>query len=345
MRSRSPIVVATLGGLAIGYPVALLIFIVSLRLVGERWWGTTIALYLPRFPFALPLLPLIVAIVWIGPRRLLWTQLVACVLLLFLTGFRVAWPTPPTAGAVRLRIVSCNINAGALSVKRIMKPLLARSPDIIVLQEVNADSYAALRKLVPGYTVRELGQFWLASRFPVTSTYGPRAEINGLPSMPFVQYRLDTPAGPVTLFNVHPLSPRDGLQSVRGDGLRHQFLRGELFNTRAREVVAQNTSFRLAELRAYAQSAHQESGPVIIAGDTNLPELSWAFARWLGDFSDGFAQAGSGFGYSYPSPRDPWMRIDRIMADGRYVRFRSFEVINQYISDHYAVTSELELVP
>ncbi|MBS0418861.1 MAG: endonuclease/exonuclease/phosphatase family protein [Proteobacteria bacterium] len=342
---RSPIVAATLRGLAIGYPVALLIFIVSLRLVGERWWGTTIALYLPRFPFAAPLLPLIAAIVWIGPRRLLWAQLVAFGLLLFLTGFRVAWPTPPTPGAQHLRIVSCNINAGALSVKRIMKPLLARDPDIIVLQEVSGDSYAALRKLVPGYTVQETGQFWLASRFPVAAVSAPRTEINGLPSMPFVQYRIMTPAGPITLFNVHPLSPRDGLESVRGDGIRHQFLRGDLFNTRAREVVAQNTAFRLAQLRAYAERAHQATGPVIIAGDTNLPELSWAFERWLGDFSDGFAQAGSGFGYSYPSPRDPWMRIDRIMADGRYVRFRSFEVLNHYISDHYAITSELELVP
>jgi len=342
---RSPIVAATLRGLAIGYPVALLIFIVSLRLVGERWWGTTIALYLPRFPFALPLLPLIVAIVWIGPRRLLWTQWVAFALLLFLTGFRVTWPTAPTPGAMPLRIVSCNINGGALGLKRILKPLLARNPDIIVLQEVGADSYAGLRKLAPGYTVEELGQFWLASRFPVASVNGPRTEINGLPSMPFVQYRIMTPAGPITLFNVHPISPRDGLQSVRGDGFRHQILRGDLFNTRAREVVAQNTSFRLAQLRAYAESAHQVTGPVIIAGDTNLPELSWAFAQWLGDFSDGFAKAGSGFGYSYPSPRNPWMRIDRVMADERHVRFRSFEVINQYISDHYAVTSDLELVP
>jgi len=342
---RSPIVAATLRGLAIGYPVALLMFIVSLRLVGERWWGTTIALYLPRFPFALPLLPLIVAIVWIGPRRLLWTQWVAFALLLFLTGFRVAWPTAPTPGALPLRIVSCNINGGALGLKRILKPLLARNPDIIVLQEVGADSYAGLRKLVPGYTVEELGQFWLASRFPVASVNGPRTEINGLPSMPFVQYRIMTPAGPITLFNVHPISPRDGLQSVRGDGFRHQILRGDLFNTRAREVVAQNTSFRLAQLRAYAESAHQVTGPVIIAGDTNLPELSWAFAQWLGDFSDGFAKAGSGFGYSYPSPRNPWMRIDRVMADERHVRFRSFEVINQYISDHDAVTSDLELVP
>jgi endonuclease/exonuclease/phosphatase family metal-dependent hydrolase len=38
------------------------------------------------------------------------------------------------------------------------------------------------------------------------------------------------------------------------------------------------------------------------------------------------------------------MRIDRIMADQRF-RFRSFQVLNQYISDHFAVTAELELTP
>jgi hypothetical protein len=139
--------------LAIGYPLALLIFIVSLRFVGEKWWGTTIALYLPRAPFALPLLPLIVAIGWLGPRKLLWTQLLAFGLLLGLMGFRVAWPTPPTPGALHLRIASCNTNGLALGVGRILKPLLDRDPDIIVLQEVNPDGWPRLRKLVPGYQV------------------------------------------------------------------------------------------------------------------------------------------------------------------------------------------------
>jgi endonuclease/exonuclease/phosphatase family metal-dependent hydrolase len=323
--------------LAIGYPLALLIFIVSLRFVGEKWWGTTIALYLPRAPFALPLLPLVVAIVWLGPRKLLWTQLVACGLLLLLMGFRVAWPTPPTPGALHIRIVSCNINAGALGVGRILKPLRAQDPDIIVLQEVNNSALPRLRQLVPGYSVHEFGQFWIASRWPIASALG-RGQ--------FVQYRINTPAGPVILFNVHPISPRDGLETIRGNGIRHQFLRGDLFNMRARAVIAENTSIRLAELQAVVDSARSYSAePVIIAGDTNLPDLSWAFAALLGRYADGFSAAGSGFGYSYPSPREPWMRIDRILGDETHIRFRSFDVINEYISDHFAVTSELELVP
>jgi vancomycin resistance protein VanJ len=323
--------------LAIGYPLALLIFILSLRFVGERWWGTTLALYLPRAPFALPLLPLIVAIVWLGPRKLLWTQLLAFGLLLVLMGFRVAWPTPPTPGALHLRIVTCNIHSGALGAGRILKPILARNPDIIVMQEADPDSWPKLQQLAAGYHVHAWGQYWLASRFPITSVSA---------WYQFVRYRLETPSGPIELFNIRTISAREGIETVRGDGLRHQFLRGELFNGHARAVVTSNTAARVAQLQGIAEFArHYSSEPVIIAGDSNVPDLSWAFAHWLGDYGDGFAAAGSGFGYSFPSPRFPWMRIDRILADKQHVRFRSFEVINQYISDHFAVTSELELVP
>jgi len=337
---------ATLRSLAVGYPIALLIFILVLRLIGERWWGTTIALYLPRLPFALPLVPLTAAIIWIGPRRLLWTQALATALLLVLMGFSLAWPAAPTAGAFRLRIVTCNINGGALSLERILKPLLATHPDVIILQEVVPDGYPKLRQLAPGYFIREAGQFWLASRFPVESLLEPPTRLSrGMQrSMRFVRYRITTPAGPIALFNVHPISPRDGLEVVRGDGLRHQIFRGDLFNTRARTRVSQNTSLRLAQLQAIVESARESQDPVVIAGDTNLPGLSWAFAHWLGDYSDGFSAAGTGFGYSFPAPRNPWMRIDRVLADQRF-RFRDFHVIDSYISDHLAVVADLELTP
>jgi endonuclease/exonuclease/phosphatase (EEP) superfamily protein YafD len=341
---RAAIVNATLRSLAIGYPIAVIAFIVALRLVGERWWATTIALYLPRLPFALPLLPLTAAILWIGPRRLLWTQALATFLLLALLGFRVAWPTTATPGAFHLRIVSCNINGGALGVQKILRSLRAVDPDVIVLQEVEPGSYDHLRAIMNGFTIRESGQFWLASRFPVEEVMEPPIMTNmGVArSLRFVRYRITTPTGPVLLYNVHPISPRDGLEGVRGDGLRNQFLRGDLFNTRARAMVTQNTSLRLTQLQAVAEDAHTFREPVLIAGDTNLPGLSWAYAHWLGDYQDGFTEAGDGFGYSFPSPRHPWMRIDRIISDRRF-RFLDFRVIDSYISDHFAVMADLEL--
>ena len=337
---------AALRSLAIGYPIALIIFILALRLIGERWWGTTIALYLPRLPFALPLVPLSAAIIWMGPRRLLWTQVAATALLLELTGLHLAWPSSATAGAFHLRVATCNINGGALGLHRILTPLLATNPDVIILQEVVPEGYPNLRTLVPGYYIRESGQFWLASRFPVEEMVEPPTRLNrgAQRSMRFVRYRITTPAGPVVLYNVHPISPRDGLEGVRGDGLRQQILRGDLFNTRARSLVAQNTSLRLTQLQALLESVRESRDPVVIAGDTNLPGLSWAFAHWLGDYTDGFSAAGTGFGYSFPAPRTPWMRIDRIMADRRF-RFDDFRVIDSYISDHFAVMADLELTP
>jgi endonuclease/exonuclease/phosphatase family metal-dependent hydrolase len=332
---RTALVNATLRSLAIGYPVAVLIFMLSLRLVGERWWGTTLALYLPRLPFALPLVPLTVAIVWIGPRRLLWTQFAAIILLLKLMGFELALPTSPTPGALQLRLASCNTDGGALGWARILRPLLATNPDIIILQEAEADplGYARLKSLVPGYYVSAAGQFWLASRFPV--------DPDVVRSPRFARYRIVTPAGPLILYNVHPISPRDGLEEVRGDGIRHQILRGDLFNTRARTTVRQNTQLRISQLQDVVANARGSLEPVLIAGDTNLPGLSWTLAHQFGSYRDGFSETGNGFGYSYPSPRHPWMRIDRVMAD-QHFRFLDFKVIDSYISDHFAVVTDIE---
>ena len=40
---------------AIAYPLLLLVAAVALRFVGERWWVTTVALYLPRLVLGAPL--------------------------------------------------------------------------------------------------------------------------------------------------------------------------------------------------------------------------------------------------------------------------------------------------
>jgi hypothetical protein len=163
-----------------------------------------------------------------------------------------------------------------------------------------------------------------------------------LRSLRFVRYRITTPAGPLVVYNIHPISPRDGLVEVRGDGFRHKILRGNLFSTRARTMVTENATLRLAQLQAIAADARQLRDPVLIAGDTNLPGLSWAFAQWLGDYRDGFSEAGDGFGYTFPAPGHAWMRIDRIVADHRF-RFLDFRVIHTPISDHFAMMADLEL--
>jgi endonuclease/exonuclease/phosphatase (EEP) superfamily protein YafD len=335
---------ATLRFLAIAYPLALIAIILAFRLIGERWWVTTVALYLPRLPFALPLLPLTAAIIWIGPRRLLWTQALAAMALLMLMGFHFAGSYSPAPGAFRLRVLSCNINTGSFGIDTVIKAIRTANPDVILLQEVESNNYDSLRAGLAGYSISEAGQFWLASRFPVQDVMEPPKLMHqgAQRSLRFVRYRIVTPAGLVALYNVHPVSPRDGLEEVRGNGLRHQMTRGSLFNDRARAVVIDNTKLRMTQLEAIVTDARQSDALVVIAGDTNLPGLSWAFAHWLGDYRDGFSESGTGLGYTFPSPRHPWMRIDRILADARW-QFLDFQVIDAAISDHYAVVADLQL--
>src|SRR5690606_39746135 len=60
----------------------------------------------------------------------------------------------------------------------------------------------------------------------------------------------------------------------------------------------------------------------IVAGDLNLPSPSPLLRRSLGFLQDGFAAAGRGFGYTFPTKR-PFLRLDRVMVseDLRVTRF------------------------
>jgi hypothetical protein len=209
---------------------------------------------------------------------------------------------------------------------------------------VHPNQYSALQAGLPGFSVLAVGQFWIASRFPISQTFEPpKLTHRGIERSPrFVRFTLETPRGPVIIYNVHPISPRDGLEEIRGQGLRVELLRGKLFNASSRGTVAANTALRLSQISAIAEDARRAPYPVIIAGDTNLPDLSWAFAHLLGEFQEGFLAAGNGFGYTFPAPRHAWMRIDRVLA-GPHWRFLDFQVIRSAVSDHFAVLTDLQL--
>jgi vancomycin resistance protein VanJ len=74
---------------------------------------------------------------------------------------------------------------------------------------------------------------------------------------------------------------------------------------------------------------------VILAGDFNLPALSHIVRDNLGDLDDAFANAGRGFGYTYPT-KLPFLRIDRIFT-GHGLRAVEVEVGNARASDHLCV--------
>jgi endonuclease/exonuclease/phosphatase family metal-dependent hydrolase len=96
-------------------------------------------------------------------------------------------------------------------------------------------------------------------------------------------------------------------------------------------------------VQEFAEAAAHEPGPAVIAGDTNLPDLSYILNRYLSAYQDGFAKVGSGFGYTFPTDhgRRPWMRIDRIFAN-QELRFVRFDIGHSLASDHLCVIADLQ---
>jgi vancomycin resistance protein VanJ len=329
---------------AIAYPPALFGVVLALRYVGERWWFTGAIMYLPRLGFALPLPIIVVSLAALRLGKLLVFQVAAMLFLAFpLMGLVLPGKTRADRGPV-VRIMSYNINSGLGGEGAIVEQIEKFSPDIVVLQEIGGSGDSLARRLAPRYpAIRISTQFFLGSKYPIVSAIDPdRIPLYGNMRSPrFTEQVLDTPLGKIALFNVHPISPREGLSAIRGHGLRREILSGRLLAGANAPILRANNVLRDLQLRAITARAEDEPYPVVIAGDTNLPGSSAIFRRYLSGYRDGFVDAGWGLGYTFPTNRRPWMRLDRILASEAF-RFVHFEVVASTISDHDAVVSDLQ---
>jgi vancomycin resistance protein VanJ len=337
-----------LAALAIAYTAALVLVMVLFRLVGESWWVTTAGLYLPRAGFALPLPLLALGLAVFGPRRLLWLMPLPAVLVLYpLMGLRLRPVATAHAAGPTLRIVSYNIQGG-IDAKGVAAAARREQPDLLLLQEWDDRASEPLFTALPGYRHYVAGQFAIYSRYPVIDIHVPPRI--ALPEMRdraarFVRYTVQTPFGPTAVLNIHPVSPRNGLDEFRRNALLDQLREGTVGPQEGIAALKTNAVLRWRQaeaiVQAAAQAARTTEGRVIIAGDSNLPGLSRIFALTLASYHDGFDQAGHGFGYTFPAEQ-PWMRIDRVLASAPF-RFTRFEVLPDRASDHLAVAAELTL--
>jgi vancomycin resistance protein VanJ len=335
--------------LAAGYLLGLVAVALALPLVGERWWITTALLYLPRFGFALPLPFVVLALVLFGPRKLLLLLPLPLLVLLFpLMGCRLnltADSGSPDAAAERgtLRVLSYNVGSTD-EPEQVLAAIRSVRPDIVLIQEHTDSLEETLAAGMPDFARHSSGQFAIASRFPIEDVYlPPKIPVEGSEprSARFVGYRLKTPLGLLSVFNVHPVSPRNGLEEARGDGLLQGLRQGRFGSAEGVAVMQANSNLRAKQIEAIVAQAGRSPHPTVIAGDTNLPDGSWILRRWLSGFTDGFAQVGRGFGYTYPAGR-AWMRIDRILVDQR-LTVRTFAVLPDRASDHLAVMADIRL--
>jgi endonuclease/exonuclease/phosphatase (EEP) superfamily protein YafD len=329
------------------YSAAVVVDWLALRYVGESWWLTTIGLYLPHWFLLLPILALTIAIVLVGPGWLVLLEAVtAGIVLVPLMGLTIGVPALATPGTSHLRVLSFNVNGGSGSIQEIAAEIKAAEPDIVLLQGSGPAVNEAVLAELPGFHSYVSTQFLIATRFAIGGMYEPpRLSLNGVDRSPrFVGATLETPLGKLDVFSVHPISPRDAIDAVRGNGFLVDLQSGDLFDV-DHDAIQENTDLRHLQAEAIATVAAASVNPVLIGGDTNLPNQSRIFAETLGRWTDGFDKVGRGFGYTFPVGKHfPWMRIDRILA-GPELRFLDFSVGRGRGSDHHCVWADLERAP
>jgi endonuclease/exonuclease/phosphatase family metal-dependent hydrolase len=313
---------------AIAYPLAIAGVIAALAFVGEEWWATTVALYLPRVAFAAPLPFLALALLVWGPRWLLVGQAAAAALILFpLMGLELGGAQPEARGPT-LTLLSYNVDHGQVDRPEVRKEIVASGADVVLLQGTDSRIIEPLQAFFADHETRRVGEFFVASRFAIKDVHEPPGLHSGNHAG-FIRVTLETPLGLVDVYNVHPASPRRGFEAIRGEP------------STGSARVEKNAAVRARQVAALAAHARAAAHPVIIAGDTNLPGLSPLLREHLGRFQDGFTEVGRGFGYTFPAHRWlPWMRIDRVLA-GPELRFVRFAVGERRGSDHLCVIAEL----
>ncbi len=270
--------------------------------LGDRWWPVTLALYGPRWVFALPLIPIALAGMLVDRRGLPITALAALILAGPVLGLRIsprAWGVSGKPDGA-LRIVTANVEGGQqVDLARI----LALEPDVILFQECSAEFDDRLQQLRGWETDPE--RFVCAmSRLPIRARArqdpGEFWRIGGADNV--IRYELESRWGPISVTNVHLNTPRSGLQ----DAVRIRFWE-------AAGAIADNIIERNSESLAARRWVDAGRGPTIVGGDFNLPDESAIFQGHWGDLTDAFGAAGNGFGTTKRT-RLIGVRIDHVLV-------------------------------
>ncbi len=310
------------------YGLNLILYAIALILIGERW---LVIEFLNTFAHILWLPTVILIPICLVMREWRLTTM----MLPGLIGFVFVWgdmfipntETIPGEDDIPFRVLSYNMNAGNSRVDAYVNMITEIDADIVLLQELHYPQADILAQVfseqypfmafhpgsAPGqgimsrYPIEE-DEYWQSDFLPHSLGH-QRAKIRINDETSFV------------IYNVHPGHP--GMQ-------------GDIFNP----------EYRSLEIADLLERTSQESLPVILAGDFNMPDLSEDYRSIRVNFGDTFRDAGYGMGWTFPfipvqGQNLSFLRLDYIFYD------TNFKVQNATIyseltgSDHKALYADL----
>ena len=277
-------------------------------------------LYAPRAPFALP------ALITFFALRGRWRVLpvvTAALVLGPLMGLQVNGP----GHRGQVRLVSWHVWFGGGNPEAVRAALQEADPDVVVLQAADLKMFASLEDAFATRSWLQEDQFAIGSRWPVRLVGAGPVAPNGWRS--WVRFAVESPVGTLDVFAVHPHSPRTLLRG----GLRRG-LGGDRSEMRALQ----------GQLKEIDEAVRHGGALRVVAGDFNVPGRSGLLAGLFEGTADAFAEAGNGYGYTFPVHGRwiPWMRLDRVLT-GPGLRATRAQVVGHRGSDHAAVLVELSV--
>jgi vancomycin resistance protein VanJ len=307
---------------------ALLVLLwIAANLVAERYWLSSLLLYMPHHGFALPTLLLLL---WSAlDRQVRITAANLLVLIAFpfcFLSLKVPLKRTSLAAEKHVRVMTCNIEHASGGVRHIAHVVQRLQPDVLCLQEADAgegrpDPMPQLRQMLPGWHRARYGELVTFSRHPFTSH-----RIHRLPTRVgsgILEATIDVEGRPLTVFNVHfniPVDGTDGWTPLKMHSIA--------------VVRAQQKAVLL-------KAASRATLPFIIMGDFNTPPRGLLYRDLANRFTDSFSTAGLGLGHTWHS-RMPLTRIDYIFT-GPGIRATHCRILEDSISDHRLLYGELAL--
>jgi vancomycin resistance protein VanJ len=311
------------------YLAGLLLLCLFIRVAGDRWWIATLIMFGPRWIWGVPLCILIPTALRFR-RRSLWVLAAAAVVVIGpIMGLCIGIGARADSSAdLGLRVLMCNTQGEVLDEGALTQLITSVQPDIVALQEWRPPRPPTVFAGGPWHILVN-GEFVIGSRFPIrairVSFSQHAAQFRGAA----VAYDVQISGRTLRFFSVHLTSP-------------HEVFRKALHGDRyGRARVQYNSKLRREEAEDIRQQADAFAGPVLIAGDFNLPNDSSIYRSTFSSFTDGFYAAGFGFGWTY---HEKWTvaRIDHILGGPGWNVSRCW-VGPSVGSDHRPLIADLQL--
>jgi vancomycin resistance protein VanJ len=319
-------------GASLAYLLGIVLVWAVSRLVAEAaWWGTLL-LYPPQVFYLGPAAATLPLSLVVRSGRAIGLNLAAAAVVLGpMMGLCVggALGTPPSGA--RVRVLEYNIEAAEAGVETVVAKIREADPDVAVLCEARRSPRRPslppeLSSGLKGWHTASAGEVFIASRWPIA-----RADRRPLPESidrKLLRVRIDAPFGPLYAVAAHMS------KAMQPGTPRRQKLRLPSY-------LALTGRGRAEQVKAVLDFATGLDAPVLLAGDFNTPPVGRIYGALARRFGDSFAEAGRGWGYTYPA-RYPLLRIDYIFHS-RDWRATAARVGSRPGSDHRALFAELVL--